>query len=294
MSHSMSLWQRIQLYLHVAVWSVLLTAAGAWLTVYLLGTLGDPLGGRVQAEEAGAEASQMQSFDSLVALTERKVDRYLGEWEFSEPHLPGHFHHVGRWYEVDTWSYCVDCHGPMPHSRSPQVRAFLNMHNLFVTCRACHCLDKEGNEPSRFGWARVSDGELVANPGMVNGVWGEYGAKIVPLEGPEDNPRPLSLEEESDISTRMQSLTSKQKVMANRLIHRRCSDAPVTCKSCHNQQEPFLRYGELGYSAERAAFLVSAEVVDLVQRYEAFYMPSMLKPDAEGRDESEKSEGSEE
>lgn len=291
MSHSMTLWLRVQLYLHVFVWSILLTAAGVWLTVYLVGTLGDPLAGRDGPEDAVARGGELKSFESLVAVTERQVDRYLGEWEFSEPHLPGHFHHIGRWYEADKWSFCIDCHGPMPHARSPQVRAFLNMHNLFVTCRACHCQDEAENWPSRFGWVRISDGELISSPDMEQGVWGEYGAKIVPLEGPAENPRPLSLEaEEREFRTRMQELTSQQKVMANKFIHRRCADNPVMCERCHNQESPFLAYEELGYSPARAAFLVSAEVVDLVKRYEAFYMPLMLKPGSKARDGSEESE----
>ena len=50
------------------------------------------------------------------------------------------------------------------------------------------------------------------------------------------------------------------------------------CSSCHDGKDAFLPYTDLGYSAERAAFLMSAEVVDLVKRYETFHMPNLLQP----------------
>lgn len=282
MSHQPSLSKRFLLFLHVAFWSVILVGAGAGLTVYLVGTLGNPLAGR-EAQAAGPEA-----FDSILALTERKVVRYLGEWEFLEPELPGHFHHIGRWYEPDEWNFCIECHGPIPHSHSERERAFLNMHNLFISCQTCHVNEHEGTAPTRFGWVDISTGELTANPDMSEGFWGEYGAKIVPLTGPEGRRAPLSLDEEKvfaeEFRQRMNDLNDSQKVVGNKFIHRRCVENPVRCSSCHVSENVFLPYTDLGYSSERAAFLVSAEVVDLVRRYETFHMPNLLQPQEVGGD----------
>ena len=51
---------------------------------------------------------------------------------------------------------------------------------------------------------------------MAEGLWGEYGAKIVPLTGPPENPLPLNLEEERDFAAefrrRMNDLNDSQKV----------------------------------------------------------------------------------
>ena len=274
MSHAYSLSRRFGLLLYIVAWSIVLVTAGAWLTVYLVGTVGDPL--------AGKRAPPPQAFDSIVALTEKKVARYLGEWEFLEPKLPGHFHHIGRWYEPDTWSFCIDCHGPIPHSRSPMERAFLNMHNLFISCQVCHVREQEAVAPTRFGWIDIATGQLAANPDMTEGAWGEYGAKIVPLANATDDPRPVELEEEKAFAAQfrrqMNSLNDSQKVIGNKFIHRRCIEKPVRCSACHDARNTFLPYVGLGYSQERAAFLVSTEVVELVQRYETFHMPKLLNP----------------
>jgi hypothetical protein len=276
MSHGSSLPKRFALLLYVLAWSLVLTAAGAWLTVYLSKTLGDPLAGQ-QAQAVGPK-----TFDSLVTLTEKKVARYLGEWEFQEPKLPGHFHHVGRWYEPDTSNFCIDCHGPIPHSRSPMQRAFLNMHNLFVSCQVCHVQEQPGVAPAHFGWIDIATGQLTTNPEMAKGIWGEYGAKIVPLTGSTGDAQIVELAEEkafaAEFRQRMNSLNDSQKVIGNKFIHRRCVEKPVQCSACHSVKSTFLPYTALGYSKDRAAFLVSAEVVDLVQRYETFHMPKLLDP----------------
>ncbi|UCD00223.1 MAG: hypothetical protein JSW66_10140 [Phycisphaerales bacterium] len=277
MSHKPDLSKRCFLMFYVGIWSILLIAAGAWLTAYLCGTLGDPLAGK------GLESADAKVFDSVLALTDKKVVRYLGEWEFLEPKLPGHFHHIGRWYQSDEWNFCIECHGPIPHSRSLKERAFLNMHGLFISCQVCHVQESQGVVPDRFGWVDMTTGALGANPEMVQGVWGEYGAKIVPLTGPAENPQPLSLEEEQEFARefrqRMNSINDSQKVIGNKFIHRKCVENPVRCSGCHDAESQFLPYTALGYPPERAAFLVSAEVVDLVRRYETFHMPNLLNPE---------------
>ena len=285
MSHESHRSKRSLLYLYVAIWTVVLAAAAVWLTRFLGGTLGDPLAGK------SALASEARVFDSILALTEKKVVRYLGEWEFLEPKLPGHFHHIGRWYQSDKQNFCIECHGPIPHSRSPRVRVFLNMHNLFISCQVCHVQEREGIRPTRFGWVDITTGRLGPNPEMTTGAWGEYGAKIVPLTGPAENPQPVELAQEKafavEFRKQMNNLNDSQKVIGNKFIHRRCIEKPVGCSECHNTESTFLPYLKLGYSQDRAAFLVSAEVVDLVQRYETFHMPKLLNP----QDQEEKSPG---
>jgi hypothetical protein len=277
MSSNASRPKKYFLVLYVGMWIVILTSAIIWLTVFLIGTLRDPFA------KKKAEAPNLDVFDSVVALTEKSVVRYLGEWEFHEPKLPGHFHHIGRWYQSDKWNFCVECHGPTPHSKAPQQRAFLNMHNLFISCQVCHVQEQEGVAPTRFGWIDITNGKLRPNPEMAEGVWGEYGAKIVQLKGTEENLQPVSLDEEEAFAEtfrkRVDSLDDRQKVIGNKFIHRRCINTPVRCSDCHNSEKAFLPYTALGYSSERSDFLVSSEVVDLVGRYETFYMPNLLKAD---------------
>lgn len=268
--------KRLFLLFYFGMWSALLIIAVTWLTVYLIGTLGNPIAGK------GLKPASAKVFDSILALTNKKVVRYLGEWEFLEPKLPGHFHHIGRWYQSDKKDFCIDCHGPIPHSRSVQERAFLNMHDLFISCEVCHVRENESVASDHFGWVNIKTGKLCPNPDIVEGVWGEYGAKIVPLTNHSKNPQLINLEEEKQFAVefrkRMKNLSDSQKVIGNKFIHRKCIENPVKCSDCHNDKNQFLNFTALGYSKERAAFLISAEVVDLVKRYETFYMPNLLKP----------------
>ena len=284
MSHNQAVWKKYLLVLYVGMWSVILAGACIWLTIFLVGTLGGPFDNKQNHEQ------DLDVFDSVVALTEKKVVRYLGEWEFLEPKLPGHFHHVGRRYQPDKWNFCVECHTSTPHSRAPQQRAFLNMHNLFISCQVCHVQEEEGVAPTRFGWVDITDGKLCANPSMEEGVWGEYGAKIVPLKGNGEDLRIASLDEEEKIAAKfrrqMDDLNDLQKAAVNKRIHRRCVEAPVRCGDCHNSEKAFLPYTDLGYSAERSSFLISAEVVDLVARYETFYIPNLLRTDEQTGEDS--------
>ncbi len=280
MSHNQAVWKKYLLVLYVGMWSVVLVGACIWLITFLVGTL------RYEQEQA----PEMDVFDSVVALTEENVVRYLGEWEFLEPKLPGHFHHIGRWYQSDKWNFCVKCHGPTPHSKAPQQRAFLNMHNLFISCQVCHVREQEEIAPTRFGWIDIVNGQLCSNPDMAEGVWGEYGAKIVPLKGTKESLQPVTLNDEEAFAAtfrkRMDNLDDRQKVVGNKFIHRRCVETPVRCGDCHKSEEAFLPYTALGYSSERSAFLVSSEVVDLVARYETFYMPNLLKADEQMQKET--------
>lgn len=264
------------LFLYIGMWSFLLIAAGTWLTVFLVGTLGDPI------SDKSLKSKKVEAFDSILALTDKKVVRYLGEWEFLEPELPGHFHHIGRWYQSDKWNFCIECHGPIPHSRNLKERAFLNMHNLFISCQVCHVQETEGVTPSHFGWVDMTTGRLSPNPEMAEGVWGEYDAKIIQLKESQENPQPLSLKEEQEFAREfrknMNSLNDSQKVIGNKFIHRKCVENPIRCSDCHNAKNQFLPFTDLGYSDERSSFLVSTEVVDMVKRYETFLIPNILKP----------------
>lgn len=273
MSDQISLSKKPSLIVCMVLWSVFIVGLVGVLTVYLVGTLTET------PADADTGAADAAAFDSVVELTEKKVARYLGEWEFSEPKIPGHFHHIGRWYESDKWNFCIECHGPTPHSRKPNQRAFLNMHSLFISCNTCHVREQMEHPPTRFGWISLVNGQPCPNPEMVEGVWGEYGAKIVPLSA-GDSPVPVTLKETEAFAAKyrkeMNGLSDRQKVISNKLIHKNCIEKPVNCSDCHKTQKGFLDYLSLGYSPERAAFLMSSEVADLASKYETFYMPSLL------------------
>jgi hypothetical protein len=274
MSQKLSLWQKYHVIFSIVFWIVVTIAAATWLTAFLAGTLD----GAFKQENVSAVKQDM--FENVVGATDEKVKRYLGEWQFSEPKIPGHFHHIGRWYEADKWNFCINCHGPMSHSKTPRQRAFLNMHTLFMSCEVCHVQKQKGVAPTHFGWMDLKTGQLCANPTMAKGVWGEYGAKIVPLDSNESSHAVVLTEEEvfsEEFRKKMDKLDDPQKAVGNKFIHRRCIEKPVRCTDCHDPNKTFLPYTSLGYSTERATFLIGSEVADVAMRHDStFYMPKLL------------------
>ncbi len=51
-----------------------------------------------------------------------------------------HYHRVTVGLRPDPSESCTvsDCHQPLPHNRSKEVRAFANLHATFVACELCH------------------------------------------------------------------------------------------------------------------------------------------------------------
>jgi hypothetical protein len=79
----------------------------------------------------------------------------------------------------------------------------------------------------------------------------------------------------------MEQPSDHQKAIRNKFIHRRCVETPVHCIDCHTSEKAFLPYTELGYTAERVAFLVSEKVAGFAKHYETFYVPKPLDTDAQ-------------
>lgn len=57
-------------------------------------------------------------------------------------------------------AHCASCHGPVPHTRSRSIRAFLNLHQEYLDCGVCH-LTGPGLQVRRFrGDEAVTDETL--------------------------------------------------------------------------------------------------------------------------------------
>ncbi len=279
MSTHTSRFQRIKMIVHVVVWTLVFTSMGAWLTVYMVGTLGDPLKKTDRAKlKVTATPLEIDVFE-----TDKTKNRRLGDEQFSEPVLPGHFHHIGKSYESDRFNFCIDCHGWLPHSRSKEMRSFLNMHTVFTDCMVCHVLTEDDKLPDQFVWRRLTDGTIGESISMSTKSWGEYGYKIMPVtRNGNAEPQPWRLTDEEALATKLQDrrepLDSVKKTVSNKLIHRRCADKPLRCKQCHTTDNSVLPFAMLGYDEKRRLFLSSIEVVEILEEKKVFYLPKLLEP----------------
>ncbi len=74
---------------------------------------------------------------------------------------PAHYHRIDSWIHPDPFNDCTQsgCHGPLPHFRRKEVRAFLNMHATSIHCGVCHFnRDEPASGGQQVTWYDLDDG----------------------------------------------------------------------------------------------------------------------------------------
>lgn len=244
---------------------------------------------RTQAEEIAKYKEEQElkaqktTFEKIILESEERVKHYLGYRILEEARIEGHFHHIGFDIGPDNRSYCVKCHGDMPHDAVKELRAFLNMHAFFIGCQTCHVKLENTESTGVFKWYDRATGEIVESP-VQSGTPGTYKAKLIPFERVDGKLVRIDSQERIDFATeyksREKSLSEAQKSRAKKLIHKVVSKLPYICEDCHQKENPLLPLEAIGYSKERVDSITSTEVVGMIKNYTKFYMPKMLQPGA--------------
>ncbi len=78
----------------------------------------------------------------------------------------GHYHGVKQWFQHDPTNGCTvpGCHQPLPHQKTPTVRAFANMHTTFLNCMVCHATPHGQTEA---GWVDTRTGKPQSTPAIL-------------------------------------------------------------------------------------------------------------------------------
>jgi len=240
----------------------------------------------VELKQTLKKKAEQSTFEKIILESEERIKHYLGYKILDEARIEGHFHHIGFDVGPDTRSYCVECHGDIPHDKAKDLRAFLNMHAFFISCQTCHMQLEGEKKTGVFKWYDRATGEIIPSP-VLNGNPGSYRAKIIPFEEVEGKLQPVDSKERKNFAKetkdREDELSEAQKSKAKKFIHKIVSEKPHICADCHQKENPLLPLAELGYPEERIDSILSTEVVGMIGKYTDFYMPRMLQPGSPGK-----------
>ncbi len=241
-------------------------------------------------KEEDQNAMAETAFQRAIFGDEERVKHYLGYRVLEERKIEGHFHHIDFDFVPDKHSYCIKCHGDMPHGKLKELRAFGNMHSSFLSCQVCHVRLEKSDKTGVFKWYDRATGEIVPSPVRKGAFHGAYESKIIPFERVNGELQRIDSQERVDFaleySERENTLTDIQKSKAKKLIHKVVSEKPYMCQDCHQKDEPVLPFRDLGYQEKRIHTIISTEVVGMIRNYTQFYMPRILHPGfGQARDE---------
>ncbi len=203
-----------------------------------------------------------------------------------------HFHNVDQavMEGAESISLCLKCHGNYPHSKAPDVRAFLNAHAFFTACETCHIRSAESDNIV-YKWLDKKTGTELSK---LKGKPGSYGAMIVSIKIEEDGTS-RRLDESVDrqfveeyLSLRA-TFNADQQAEAKVRIHKDISQKPIFCDECHTKNG-LLDFRSLLYPPVIANRLETGEVATMITRYNEFYLPTMFDPASKTRGHSNRPE----
>ncbi len=243
---------------------------------------------RKEFEQASSEVAQnknspeKESFKDLILDSEERVKHYLGYKVLDVKRIEGHFHHIDYETIPDKRSYCVSCHGDIPHNKIKEIRAFANMHASFISCQTCHVKLEKEDKTNVYRWYDRTSGEIVSSPVQEGVMPGIYKAKVIPFEKKNGSLQRVDSQERIDFAADYKinepKLTELQKTKAKKIIHNLISKQPYSCEDCHQKESPLLPFEDLGYTAKRVNAFLGTEVIGMIKNYSEFYMPRMLNP----------------
>jgi len=186
---------------------------------------------------------------------------------------------------------CFFCHGDFPHSKEPMVRTLLNMHSQFIGCMTCHVDPNQVPEQElTFRWVNYSGIEVQGRPFGID-VESESGdlirtddyySKIVPYRN-DDKLLEITpdVQEAKDFAEVHGQLSDADRELVKKRFHKLVADKGPFCDRCHTQEpDSYMPFRQLGFSNQRIDDLTNLNILGLIEKYEEFYLPSMLRPEA--------------
>ena len=218
--------------------------------------------------------------DTIKPTEETKFVGYVASGQAKKTDT--HFHNIDDTVKlvIANQPICVSCHGTLPHSKSPDIRSFLNMHNYFMACETCHVRRKDVQGEVAYLWYdNLTEEQVMAIDESKNG---SYGARMVPVATLNGEMRRLDQPSDpgfiEEYLAQKDHLTPEEQAEAKVILHRDMSKKPIQCTECHSR-DPYIDFVSAGYSKNRSDSLYRTEAADMIDRYMKFYLPTMFDPD---------------
>jgi DNA-directed RNA polymerase subunit M/transcription elongation factor TFIIS len=183
---------------------------------------------------------------------------------------------------------CFICHSDLPHRRNKRVRALMNLHTQFFVCETCHIREKpettivyqwynplDSNPPGPFyGTSYDPDsGSLSLGKDLIS--------KIAPYFRSEKDGSVSSAIQVQDapmardfVKVRDQ-LSPEQREGIKNKFHENVKPKGHECNACHTENS-ILDFKQLGFVPHRIENLKKLIVVEMIQKYESWYLPELV------------------
>ncbi|MCW9025055.1 MAG: hypothetical protein OQK73_10295 [Gammaproteobacteria bacterium] len=184
---------------------------------------------------------------------------------------------------------CKVCHPVYPHSKQPFTRTWLNMHTSYLICETCH-LNKEEYPEVTYQWITTRHVEFQGesfgsyfDPDKKHTARPETSlSRIIPVLRTNGVTRPLinidDTEKAKEFMASGAVADPANMELAMNYYHQHIGKMNVAtvCDNCHTT-DGLLNFRNLGFTDARTKVLINININSIVQRYENFYIPEMLK-----------------
>jgi len=200
-----------------------------------------------------------------------------------------HFHNVvadAPKLPEDMRPVCFICHSDLPHSENKRIRSLMNLHTQFLACETCHIKEKpettivykwynplNSNPPGPFyGTSYDSEtGSLSLGKDLIS--------KIAPYYKKDDKVW-LAIEVQDapmakDFMRVRDRLTPEQRGGITNKFHEDIKAKGHECNACHSENS-ILDFKQLGFVDNRIENLKKLVVVDMIRKYESWYLPELV------------------
>jgi len=181
---------------------------------------------------------------------------------------------------------CFICHSDLPHSKNKRIRSLMNLHTQFLVCETCHIKEKpettivykwynplNSNPPGPFYGTSYDPetGSLSLGKDLISKIAPYYKKDDKVWSAIEIQDAPMA----RDFVKVRDRLTPEQRGGITNKFHEDIKAKGHDCNACHSENS-ILDFKQLGFVDNRIENLKKLVVVDMIRKYESWYLPELV------------------